>query len=76
MKTEEVSQKQLTAITCECGFIVSGSSEEHARANLRQHKKYALHKRQMLMKREISDKSVSKSGAVIIIPKSLGAVKE
>jgi len=71
MKTKEVSQKQLTAITCECGFIVSGSSEEHARANLKQHRKYALHKRQMMMKKEISTRSVSASGAIIIQPKSL-----
>ena len=38
-------------VTCECGWIVRGTSIIHAEANLKLHKKSKLHKKLMEMKK-------------------------
>jgi hypothetical protein len=39
-------------IRCECGFIVKGKSENHAKSNMKTHKKSRLHKRLIKTKKE------------------------
>ena len=37
----------MVQIICECGIVIAGTSEKHARANLKQHKKTKEHKLQL-----------------------------
>ena len=54
----QISLRQKTAIKCECGFMITGNSEAHAKTGLKQHRKSALHKRLIELNNNISNGSV------------------
>lgn len=61
MKNKEAKTlKQRTAIKCNCGYIVTGNSEDNARANLKLHLKSNKHKRLVSMNQDYS------SGALVV----------
>ena len=48
MKTKTIKQKRnKTNVVCECGIKVFGNSDINAVANLKQHMKSKLHKKQL-----------------------------
>jgi len=44
-------KKDRTEVRCECGYVIKGSSINHAEANLKIHKQSKLHKKLMEMKK-------------------------
>ncbi|KKN12895.1 hypothetical protein LCGC14_1011910 [marine sediment metagenome] len=46
-------EKNKPNVVCECGFTVTGNSQLHAEANLKNHKKSKLHKKLMMVKEKI-----------------------
>ncbi len=46
----------IVKLICECGMLVKGTSEEHAKGNLRNHKKSAKHKELMEEKKSVEKK--------------------
>lgn len=61
-KQKEANGKQKIGIECECGFIVSGSSEKHAKACLKEHKRSETHRRLLAQKQDVG------SGAIVVKP--------
>lgn len=78
MKTQKESDraKKKISIKCECGFIVSGNSEDNAKANLKLHRKSKYHKKQIALENDISNGTITDiSGANLTENKKEGVIE-